>query len=207
MLCFLVTFVVRFALLPYYQRIICTEYFVSFVSLFQFFFTLFQHVKSKIQHQSQISISVKLFFLADSRLNAAKSAAVPDQKQLNLFSNIYLWIMKTYVYLHIYYGDKLLSETVCNNLLQSLQGVTQDEFLFLKCLSKIVGKEQNISSMIENMRMMSTIATRHMSASLWKVCYFYSFHVLVIILKKMQLLAYSVTKSCSKYCLQNEVFL
>ena len=93
--------------------------------------------------------------------------------------------MKTYVYLHIYYGDKLLSETVCNNLLQSLQGVTQDEFLFLKCLSKIVGKEQNISSTIENMRMMSTIATRHMSASLWKVCYLYSFHVLVIILKKM----------------------
>ena len=136
---------------------------------------------------------VKLF-LADSHLNAAKCAAVPDQKQLNLFSNIYLWIMKTYVYLQIYYGDKLLSETVCNNLLKSLQGVTQDEFVFLKCLSKIVGKEQNTSSMIENMRMMSTIARKHMSANLWKVCHFYCLHISVIILKKgVDMLAYCVS--------------
>ena len=183
-LCFLVTSVLRFSLLPYYRRVICTDYLVSFVSFLRFFSLYFTKVRKNIV-KSQISISVKLLFLADSHLNAAKSAAVPDQKQLNLFSNIYLWMMKTYVYLHIYYGDKLLSETVCNNLLQSVQGVTQDEFVFLKCLSKIVGKEQNISSMIENMRMMSTIARKHMSASLWKVCHFYSFHVSVIILKKV----------------------
>jgi len=146
----------------------------SWVALASMIQTLKISRKEKFEDNSLILNATKLALTkVDAQLNLLKSTQniKENDKVMSLYTKLYSWIMKSYVFVNIHYGDKTLSQTLCTHIIPSLNTDTseQEKFMFLKSFSVLEDMvEDKESDIIEIIRMMTRIGTKQKDENMWK---------------------------------------
>ncbi|XP_047139337.1 tetratricopeptide repeat protein 37 isoform X2 [Hydra vulgaris] len=91
-----------------------------------------------------------------------------ETKMRATMTRLYYWLMKLFVVSHIYYGDVLLAQSFCNQVISSISNDKNlsEDFIFLKGVSLLQVKPgSDNQSGLENIRYLSTITQ---NAELWR---------------------------------------